>query len=1115
VATATVDELTFVSFPIVKWDKTDDGDLIVYGKATDGSLDSDDQVVDPSWSAKALSDWHGKSGGNVRVQHQALRDPAGRSISIEVDKDGDTGHWVKSLIVEPVAKRLVEKGVLTAYSVGIARPVIKRDPTGKARGGIVAGGHLAEISLVDRPANKACGFVLGKSDKNGDLELTGEFTGDEEFLAKFAADEDLLVKQGSGDAGGDPDASADESDGSEAAPADSSSDPGGGSVGSDEGEGSGYSDGDEDDGDADAVSKADGATRLAYRAARAQWLAGEPSIKGIAGGTEYLAKRADWMRWHANGEADGLTGTREAAEMWLAKRDFSADQRRDAASSGAAMSDGSFPVKNGEDLGNAIHLAGHAKNPGAARAHIRRRAAALGMSSRIPDTWDKAEDAPADSPLEDVVTADVAKSMLGDDRYAELAKAGDTTPAGKPCPTCKGDGKIMGNQRDCPDCNGTGKMTAKAGVGSGEVGDSGLAAGVDKGADLSGAGDTNLAVGTVVETEVGGSDPAAGTVTKGTKDCKGCGKSYDADTSFNYCQNCGKKLPSAKKSAKARARAERDTAIGNLAITVLKSVKAGLITAEAGDEIIAQAVAAGQVRKDRQVPADVAQAKPHREPDGTSTVEQLEPQAGMATDPDRTADRVPSSVGGLGTSKRPPVDANTEGRPASNQGKADGGDVPYNVGRMHDLMCAAYNPAETLASYPSLKSVADAVDDAWFLEQAAAAMTAGDVAKAMRLGTLTETARAIKQADPGALADASALLHKAFTDMYPDLHINPQSGIRPGTYQRPYLTMGHAAETASDNGSTNIPPSAHTPEPEDFQRPLITDGHEADSPANRGNKADGPPGEGAMATTADFQTSTGAARTYYSNAQRDAARAALQSMHDHIAGAFPDLCSMSSSKSVMPPDMGANDTPKPTNPAQQGGLNVGKAIVTGDTGPVVTDGPAIQQAIADAIRRHTARGTGMPMPGLTRKQISKAAKQYGLELVERKDVPAETGALSPRPGPAGISLAEMKALLAEQITPLVERTETEMNDLRKQIDEIGARPDPMMAPVRGALAKAPSDVATPVDRRSLVDEANDRANKSAVAYESNYRSYVEALSKSPDPGVREAALATLDKLSAG
>jgi hypothetical protein len=1091
VATATVDDLTYVSFPIVKWDKTDDGDLIVYGKATDGSLDSDDQVVDPTWSAKALADWHGKTGGNVRVQHQALRDPAGRSLAIEIDKDGDTGHWVKSLVVEPVAKRLVEKGVLTAYSVGIARPVVKRDPTGKARGGIVAGGHLAEISLVDRPANKACGFILGKSDSNGDLELTGELQADEEFLAKFAADEDLLVKQGSGDDGdGDGDATADESDGDETpADSDDSGDVDGGS---------GDSAGEVDDGDGDdAVSKADGATRLAYRAARADYLASEPSVKNVAGGTEYLAKRAQWMRWNAQGEVEGLTGTREAAERWLAKRDFSADQRRDAADSGAAMPDGSFPIKTGEDLGNAVHLAGHAKDPAAARAHIRRRASALGMSDRIPDTWDKAELLEfADLIGKSVVAVDAARALLGDDRCAELTKADDDTAAkagdgtDKPCPTCKGDGKIMGNQRKCPDCDGTGKFTAAA-----------AKTGTPAAESASEAEDADLA--------------------KGSKNCKGCGKSYDADTSFRYCQSCGKKLPSASKSAKAAKRAAeragREAQIAGLTATVLKTVEAGLLSEEAGDTIIAEAVAAlaATVEKKRQVPPDVAEAKPHREPDGTSTVERLEPQAGLGTDPDRTADKVPPSVAALGTSKRPAVSSSTENRPPSNQGKAGG--APYNVGRMHDLMCAAYDPAETLASFPALKSVADAVDPDWFLAQATEAMGAGNVRKAIRVGQLAEAAAEIKTADPDALADATAALHKSFSDMYPNLHLSPQSGIRPGSYQRPYLTAGHASETGSSNGTTHIPPSAHTPEPEDFKRPLITEGHEADSPAN--HKADGPPGEGPMSSTSDFRTTTGAARTYYTNAQRDAARAALQNLHDHIAGAFPDLCAMAASKAVMPSDLGADNTPRPHEPAAQGGIpTVGKQVNIPVGVPDVGAGPEVQEAIAAALRRHTSRTGATPAPAgqpvmATRKQIAKAARRLGLDLVDRQAPQSETGALTPKITPAGISLAEMKALLAEEITPLAERYTTQIQDLRKELDELGARPDPAMAPVRGALAKAP-DTAVPVERRSLIDEAADRVTKSAAAHEAHYRSYVEALTRSPDPGVREAAMATMDKLSA-
>src|SRR5258706_11841864 len=105
-------DLTYVSFPIVKVEKTDDGDLLVWGKATDGSVASDEQIVDPEWSGKALETWL-KTGGNVRVMHSAQHLPAG--VGVEVAKgEGDGGHWVRSLVVEPIAKRLVDKKVLQA-----------------------------------------------------------------------------------------------------------------------------------------------------------------------------------------------------------------------------------------------------------------------------------------------------------------------------------------------------------------------------------------------------------------------------------------------------------------------------------------------------------------------------------------------------------------------------------------------------------------------------------------------------------------------------------------------------------------------------------------------------------------------------------------------------------------------------------------------------------------------------------------------------------------------------------------------------------------------------------------------------------------------------------------
>jgi hypothetical protein len=68
-------------------------------------------------------------------------------------------------------------------------------------------------------------------------------------------------------------------------------------------------------------------------------------------------------------------------------RTFSTEQRKKLANSGAAMSDGSFPIMTEQDLKNAIRLAGRAKDPSKAKSHIKSRAKALGLTKLIPDTW--------------------------------------------------------------------------------------------------------------------------------------------------------------------------------------------------------------------------------------------------------------------------------------------------------------------------------------------------------------------------------------------------------------------------------------------------------------------------------------------------------------------------------------------------------------------------------------------------------------------------------------------------------------------------------------------------------------------------------------------------------
>lgn len=103
--------------------------------------------------------------------------------------------------------------------------------------------------------------------------------------------------------------------------------------------------------------------------------------------------------------------------MFEAARKFSTKQRKQMAGN-QAMPDGSFPIKNAEDLKNAIKLAGNAKNPGAARAHIIRRAKALGLSNLIPDSWKKDK---ADMELYECPEDECDRAFLTEDALSDHA----------------------------------------------------------------------------------------------------------------------------------------------------------------------------------------------------------------------------------------------------------------------------------------------------------------------------------------------------------------------------------------------------------------------------------------------------------------------------------------------------------------------------------------------------------------------------------------------------------------------------------------------------------------------------------------------------------------------
>lgn len=71
------------------------------------------------------------------------------------------------------------------------------------------------------------------------------------------------------------------------------------------------------------------------------------------------------------------------------KREFTSEQREEMAGEGTAMPDGSFPIANEEDLRNAIQAHGRAKDIEKAKAHIKKRARALGLTDLIPSEWNE------------------------------------------------------------------------------------------------------------------------------------------------------------------------------------------------------------------------------------------------------------------------------------------------------------------------------------------------------------------------------------------------------------------------------------------------------------------------------------------------------------------------------------------------------------------------------------------------------------------------------------------------------------------------------------------------------------------------------------------------------
>ena len=441
-------------YEITKSEKQDDGTLLVRGVATDSTLDIDQQICDPEWLKDAMPQWF--KWGNVRYMHQS--EAVGTAEAYE-EKDG--AHHITARVVDPTAVKKVEHGVLKGFSIGIRRPHIVADKA--APGGVIRGGEIVEVSLVDRPANPSCTLTLAKSaaaapDWTGSPEdLDRGLVRVEELTEKAAETEPLEGdptgtapdtdadggEVGTGDTGGageGPDGDA----GADPTPGDTDADADAGGAGEPDGvdpnpADTTTADGVDDAGDdttadddtaGDDTTTDDATGDDAGEAEPEKASAADVTALAAATGmpTDYLAGLTLPV-FNLLKAAHALTAARPTTGD-LTKRDYSDKERADMADSGQAMPHGGFPIKTVKDLKNAIQSIGRAKDPDAAKQHIKARAKALGKDNLIPDGWKAAgTDVMAHNPAQltalrngllDLIIAEAQEAKLGESETYDI-----------------------------------------------------------------------------------------------------------------------------------------------------------------------------------------------------------------------------------------------------------------------------------------------------------------------------------------------------------------------------------------------------------------------------------------------------------------------------------------------------------------------------------------------------------------------------------------------------------------------------------------------------------------------------------------------------------------------
>lgn len=146
----------------VKKAEDDPNVRIVYGCVSDTSIDMAKQRCDQEWLRKSLTSWF-NDWGNIREMHKDVA--VGTAVSLTEESPGT--WFLTSKIVDEHAVRFLDEGIYKGYSIHAMWPKFRSDPT--APMGLIIGGDIVEVSLVDRPCNNnakiaVVKYVLGSTE---------------------------------------------------------------------------------------------------------------------------------------------------------------------------------------------------------------------------------------------------------------------------------------------------------------------------------------------------------------------------------------------------------------------------------------------------------------------------------------------------------------------------------------------------------------------------------------------------------------------------------------------------------------------------------------------------------------------------------------------------------------------------------------------------------------------------------------------------------------------------------------------------------------------------------------------------------------------------------------